>query len=108
MKRPPEEEAPAKRMYEGAGLGPKDVNRFDPYEGYAPPSLAYGGGKGGGEAIQWHGVKRGDAFAFYAGDIRVERPHPLCLASRIFEMATYLHPSERFFHHSAISGVRAL
>jgi hypothetical protein len=24
------------------------------------------------EAFQWHGVKRGDAFAFYAGDIRVE------------------------------------
>jgi hypothetical protein len=28
------------------------------------------------EAFQWHGVKRGDAFAFYAGDIRVEGPHP--------------------------------
>ena len=25
---------------------------------------------------RWHGVKRGDAFAFYAGDIRVEGPHP--------------------------------
>ena len=30
------------------------------------------------EAFQWHGVKRGDAFAFYAGDIRVEGPHPFC------------------------------
>ena len=29
-------------------------------------------------AFQWHGVKRGDAFAFYAGDIRVEGPHPFC------------------------------
>ena len=29
------------------------------------------------EAFQWHGVKRGDTFAFYAGDIRVEGPHPL-------------------------------
>ena len=28
------------------------------------------------EAFQWRGVKRGDAFAFYAGDIRVEGPHP--------------------------------
>src|ERR1700745_963010 len=28
------------------------------------------------EGFQWHGVKRGDAFAFYAGDIRVEGPHP--------------------------------
>ena len=30
------------------------------------------------EAFQWHGVKRGDAFAFYAGGIRVEGPHPFC------------------------------
>jgi hypothetical protein len=30
------------------------------------------------EAFQRHGVKRGDAFASYAGDIRVEGPHPLC------------------------------
>jgi hypothetical protein len=30
------------------------------------------------EAFQWHGVKRGDAFPFYAGDIRVEGPHPFC------------------------------
>ena len=30
------------------------------------------------EGFQWHGVKRGDAFAFYAGDIRVEGPHPFC------------------------------
>jgi len=28
------------------------------------------------EAFQGHGVKRGDTFAFYAGDIRVEGPHP--------------------------------
>jgi hypothetical protein len=27
-------------------------------------------------AFQWHAVKRGDAFAFYAGDISVEGPHP--------------------------------
>jgi hypothetical protein len=30
------------------------------------------------KAFQWHGVKRGDAFAFYAGDIRVEGPHLFC------------------------------
>src|SRR5215472_10584745 len=30
------------------------------------------------EGFQWHGVKRGDAFAFYAGDIRIEGPHPFC------------------------------
>ena len=28
------------------------------------------------EGFQWHGVKRGDAFAFYAGDIRVVGPRP--------------------------------
>ncbi len=30
------------------------------------------------EGFQWRGVKRGDAFAFYARDIRVEGPHPFC------------------------------
>ena len=25
----------ARRMYEGAGLGPKDVDIFNPYDGYA-------------------------------------------------------------------------
>src|SRR6201985_4000256 len=68
----------ARRMYEGAGLGPNAVDIFNPYDGCAPHSLACGGEKGGGEAFQSHGVKRGDAFAFYAGDIRVEGPHPLC------------------------------
>ena len=62
----------AKRMYEGAGLGPADVDVFNPYDGYAPMAQFFL------EAFQWHGVKRGDAFAFYAGDIRVEGPHPLC------------------------------
>ena len=62
----------AKRMYEGAGLGPNDVDIFDPYDGYAPMAQFFL------EGFQWHGVKRGDAFAFYAGDIRVEGPHPFC------------------------------
>jgi hypothetical protein len=42
------------------------------------------------EAFQWHGVKRGDAFAFYAGDIRVEGPHPFCSKRRQF--AERAHP----------------
>ena len=62
----------ARRMYEGAGLGPEDVDIFNPYDGYAPMAQFFL------EAFQWHGVKRGDAFAFYAGDIRVEGPHPFC------------------------------
>ena len=53
-------------MYEGAGLGPNDVDIFNPYDGYAPMAQFFL------EAFQWHGVKRGEAFAFYAGDIRVE------------------------------------
>ena len=60
----------ARRMCEGAGLGPSDVDIFNPYDGYAPMAQFFL------EAFQWHGVKRGDAFAFYAGDIRVEGPHP--------------------------------
>ena len=59
-------------MYEGAGPGPEDVDIFNPYDGYAPMVQFFL------EAFQWHGVKRGDAFAFYAGDIRVEGPHPFC------------------------------
>ena len=27
-------------------------------------------------SFQWHGVKRGDALKFYAGDISVHGPHP--------------------------------
>jgi hypothetical protein len=59
-------------MYEGAGLGPNDIDIFNPYDGYAPMAQFFLG------AFQWHGVKRGDAFAFYAGDIRAEGPHPFC------------------------------
>jgi hypothetical protein len=57
-------------MYQVAGLGPNDVDVFNPYGGYAPMAQFFL------EGFQWHGVKRGDAFAFYAGDIRVEGPHP--------------------------------
>ena len=52
-------------MYEGAGLGLDDVDIFNPYDGYAPMTQFFL------EGFQWHGVKRGGAFAFYAGDIRV-------------------------------------
>jgi len=48
----------------------EDVDIFNPYDGYATMTQFYL------EAFQWHGVKRGDAFAFYADDIRVEGPHP--------------------------------
>src|SRR5207248_4228097 len=60
----------AKRMYEGAGLGRNDVDIFNPYDGYSIMTQFFL------EGFEWHGVKRGDAFAFYAGDIRVEGPHP--------------------------------
>ena len=59
-------------MYEGAGLRPNDVDVFNPHDGYAPMAEFFL------EAFQWHRVKRGDAFAFYVGDIRVEGPHPFC------------------------------
>ena len=59
-------------MYEGAGRGPNDVNIFNPYDCYSIMTQFFL------EAFQWHGVKRGDAFALCAGDIRVEGPHPFC------------------------------
>jgi hypothetical protein len=43
----------ARRMYEGAGLGPNDVDIFNAYDGYAPMAQFFL------EAFQWHGVKRG-------------------------------------------------
>ena len=68
----------ARRMYEGAGLGPKDVDIFNPYDDYAIMTQFYL------EAFQWHCVKRGDAFAFYVGDIRVEGPHRSLRAAAIW------------------------
>jgi hypothetical protein len=66
-------------MYEGAGLGPEDVDIFNPYDGYAP-SLTLPRSRG------WERWGRGLPVApasnagmpspFYAGDIRVEGPHP--------------------------------
>jgi hypothetical protein len=57
----------AGRMYEGARLGPKDVDVFNPYDGYALMTEFFL------EAFQWHGVKRGDAFALFAGGISRDR-----------------------------------
>ena len=50
----------------------RDVDIFNPYDGYATMAQFFL------EAFQWHGVKRGEAFAFYSGDIGVEGPHPFC------------------------------
>jgi hypothetical protein len=61
----------ARRMYEGAGLGPNDVGIFNPYDGYAPMAQFFL------EGFQWHAVKRGDAFAFYADNIRGRGTAPL-------------------------------
>src|SRR5207244_11264937 len=60
----------ARRMYEGAGLGPQDVDIFNPYDRYAPMSQFFL------EAFQWHRVQRGAAFAFYVDDLRVVARHP--------------------------------
>ena len=59
-------------VYEGSGWGPRDVDIFNPYDGFStfiPTTL---------EAFQWHGVKKGDAADFLRGDISVEGPHPFC------------------------------
>ncbi len=60
----------ARKMWEGSRLGPKDVDVFNPFDGYLTLPQQFL------EAFQWHGVKRGEAHDFYAGDIRVEGPHP--------------------------------
>jgi hypothetical protein len=57
-------------MWEGSGLGPADVDIFNPYDGYLTFTQQFL------EGFQWHGVKWGEAHDFYADDIRVEGPHP--------------------------------
>src|SRR5207302_8618560 len=61
-----------RRMYEGAGLGSEVDVVLNRYDGYGRMWQFFL------EDCQWHGVKRGDAFAFYAGGISVEGPHPFC------------------------------
>ena len=60
----------ARKMWEGSGLGAADVDIFNPYDGYLTFTQQFL------EGFQWHGVKLGEAHDFYAGDIRVEGPHP--------------------------------
>jgi acetyl-CoA acetyltransferase len=60
-----------KKIYEGSGLTPRDIDVYNPYDGFTHFTQYYL------EAMQWHGVKRGEAHDFYAGDISVEGPHPL-------------------------------
>lgn len=60
----------ARNMWEGSGIGSQDLDIFNPYDGYLTFTQQFL------EAFQWHGVKRGEAHDFYAGDIRVEGPHP--------------------------------
>jgi acetyl-CoA acetyltransferase len=60
----------ARMIYEGSGLTPADVDIFNPYDGFTLFTQYWL------EAFQWHGVKRGEAHDFYAGDISVEGPHP--------------------------------
>jgi hypothetical protein len=74
-------------MYEGAGLGPKDADIFNPYDGYAIMTQLVR------EAFQWHGVKRGDAFAFY-----VEGPPRSAQAAAIWRTGApygHLHRQHR-------------
>src|SRR5205823_1263414 len=60
----------ARKMWEGSGLRAEDVDIFNPYDGYLTFVQQFL------EAFQWHGVKWGEAHDFYAGDLRVEGPHP--------------------------------
>ena len=63
-------EATAKKTLEGAGLSIADIDIFNPYDGFSLFSHTWL------EAFGWHGVGKGEAMAFYRGDISVEGPHP--------------------------------
>ncbi|MCH7705706.1 MAG: hypothetical protein IIB33_01500 [Chloroflexi bacterium] len=60
----------ARKVLEGSGLTSSEVDIFNPYDGFTLFTQYYL------EGFQWHGVKRGEAHDFYAGDISVEGPHP--------------------------------
>lgn len=60
----------ARKAYSGSGLKPDDIDIFSPYDGFAVFTQYFT------EAFQWRGVKRGDAHAFYAGDITPQGPNP--------------------------------
>jgi acetyl-CoA acetyltransferase len=62
----------ARKIFEGAGITVDDIDVFNPYDGYLTFTQNFLEGFG------WHGVKKGEAHDFYAGDIRVEGPHPFC------------------------------
>ncbi len=61
----------ARMCYEGSGLSAKDIDIFNPYDGFTLFFQYFL------EGFQWRGVKRGEAHDFYAGDISVEGPNPL-------------------------------
>lgn len=60
----------AKKCLEGAGLRADEVDIFNPYDGFTLFTQWFLEGFG------WHGVKKGEAHDFFAGDISVEGPHP--------------------------------
>ena len=51
----------AARMYEGAGLGPADVDIFNPYDGYAIMTQFFL------EGFQWHGLSGAMPLPFTPG-----------------------------------------
>ena len=61
----------ARQLYGGAGVSAGDIDIFNPYDGFITFIQYYLEGFG------WHGVKRGEALDFIAGDISVEGPHPV-------------------------------
>ena len=66
----------ARKMWEGSGLGPEDVDIFNPYDGYLTFTQQFL------EGFQWRGVKWGEAHDFYAGRHQSRRTTSLPLRWR--------------------------
>jgi acetyl-CoA acetyltransferase len=64
-------DAIARKLTEGSGLTAGEVDVYNPYDGFTLFTQYYL------ESFGWHGVNKGEAHDFYAGDISVEGPHPL-------------------------------
>jgi hypothetical protein len=84
----------AQRMYEGAGLGPKDVDIFNPYDGYAAMAQFYL------EGFQWHGVRRGDALVL-RGRYQGRGTAPVLLDRRQFGERAHPHDHVHRQHRAA-------
>jgi hypothetical protein len=94
----------ARRMYEGAGLGPKDVDVFNPYDGYAPPSLTLPrlrGREGWGRGLPVARRQTRRCLRVLRGRYQGRGPAPVLLERRQFGERAHPHGHVHRQHRAA-------